>query len=422
MYELRIKNARLYVSGFLTEGEVGISDGKIQYIGKEKIRGEKTIDARKNIVMPGLMNAHTHLAMALFRGFAEDLPLEKWLQMKIWPAERKLTSEDVYYGSLLGIIEMIRTGTTCFSDLYVEMDEVARAAIKAGIRGCLCYGMADRGDEERGEKELKIGMKFVKKWKGSEIIYPLYGPHSTYTCSPKFLETVKETAKEDGVPVHIHASENQWEIQEVKRQCGATPIKLLYHLEFLDEHTILAHCVWVSDEEIQMLKNSKTNVVHNPVSNLKLAAGISPVFQFLRKGINVSLGTDGAASNNSYDLFEEVKITPLLQKVVTGRADAISVREVIEMATVNGYKAYGLNGGELEIGKLADIIIIDISGINHHPSYNPLNNLVYSGRGCDVTHTIINGRVVMEDRNILTLNEEKIIGKIERMKQKFMDD
>ncbi len=422
MHDILIKNGLIYLDHEFIRMNIGISGNRITYTGRQEVHAGQTIDASGCAVLPGVMNAHTHLSMCLLRGVAEDQPLERWLSETVWPIEKKLSARDIYYGSLLGIYEMLRTGTTCFSDLYIEMDMTARAVLETGIRACLCYGMADRGDESRGREELRIGREFVKKWHQKGTITALYGPHSTYTCTPEFLKEVKEVADNDGLKVQIHASENSWEIDEVRKKYGMTPVELLNSIGFLDENTILAHCVRVSDSEIEIIKRRKAHIVHNPISNLKLSAGIAPVFKFVLKGINVALGTDGAASNNSYNMFEEIKITPLLQKCLSGNASALKAYESIDMATKNGYRAYGLEGGEIKEGKLADIVIIDVSSPSYHPSYNLINNIVYSGNGYDVRDVIVDGKIVVEKGKVLTIDREKIIDKVERIKRRIMDN
>jgi|Deesub1362A_J573_1020465.scaffolds.fasta_scaffold00099_17 5-methylthioadenosine/S-adenosylhomocysteine deaminase len=421
MYDIAIKNGLCYIDGKFTEANIGISGNRIAYVGKSDIRGEKEIDASSNLVLPGLFNAHTHLAMTLFRGYAEDMPLMDWLKTKIWRAEKLLTEKDVYWGSILGILEMIKTGTTGFSDLYIHMDEVAKAVGETGIRSVLCYGMADRGDPERGRTELEIGQKFIESWQGSfnGRIKAIFGPHAPYTCSLDFLRDVKSKARELSTAVHIHVSETKWEVDEFKRQHGSPPVEVLNEIGFLDSNTVIAHGVWLSDEEIRILAEKRTSVVHNPVSNLKLASGIANITKMIQMGVKVCLGTDGAASNNTYNLFEEVKLASLLQKVITGRADAIKAYEVLEMATLSGYRAYKIDGGKLESGKLADLILLRKDHSNYIPAYNPLYSIVYSTFGCEVTHTIVDGEILMEDRMLLTIDEDRVKRKVEKIKEKF---
>ncbi len=423
MFDIAVKNGLCFIDGEFVEANVGIEGNTIAYVGKDDIAGDIEIDAKSKFVLPGLFNAHTHLAMTLFRGYAEDMPLMDWLEKKIWRAERKLTPNDVYWGSMLGILEMIRTGTTAFSDLYIHMDEVAKAVGETGIRAVLCYGMADRGDEEKAKRELKIGTEFIKNWDNAfnGRIKAIYGPHAPYTCTPEFLIKIKEKANEIGTLVHIHVSETKHEVEEIKKRYGKTPVRLLDEIGFLDDNTVIAHGIWLDDEELKILKERRVSVVHNPVSNLKLASGIARVKDMLEIGINVCLGTDGAASNNTYNLFEEIKMTSLLQKVITGKADALHAKDILLMATRNGYRAYKMNGGEIKQGMLADIILIEKRRFNYCPSYDPLHSIVYASYGCEVTHTIVDGKLIMEDGIVLTMDEDRVLDKVESLKYKFIE-
>jgi 5-methylthioadenosine/S-adenosylhomocysteine deaminase len=423
MFDIAVKNGLCFIDGEFVEANVGIEGNTIAYVGKDDIAGDIEIDAKSKFVLPGLFNAHTHLAMTLFRGYAEDMPLMDWLEKKIWRAERKLTPNDVYWGSMLGILEMIRTGTTAFSDLYIHMDEVAKAVGETGIRAVLCYGMADRGDEEKAKRELKIGTEFIKNWDNAfnGRIKAIYGPHAPYTCTPEFLIKIKEKANEIGTLVHIHVSETKHEVEEIKKRYGKTPVRLLDEIGFLDDNTVIAHGIWLDDEELKILKERRVSVVHNPVSNLKLASGIARVKDMLKIGINVCLGTDGAASNNTYNLFEEIKMTSLLQKVITGKADALHAKDILLMATRNGYRAYKMNGGEIKQGMLADIILIEKRRFNYCPSYDPLHSIVYASYGCEVTHTIVDGKLIMEDGIVLTMDEDRVLDKVESLKYKFIE-
>ncbi len=422
MFDLVVKDGLCFVDGEFVKANVGVEGNQIAYVGREDVRGELEIDAREKIVIPGLFNAHTHLAMTLFRGYAEDLPLKEWLENKIWKVEKLLTARDVYWGSLLGILEMLKSGTTAFSDLYIFMDEVAKAVGESGIRAVLSYGMADRGDEDKAKKELKIGTDFIRNWDNAfnGRIRAVFGPHAPYTCTPDFLVRVKEKARELNTHVHIHVSETRWEVEYVRERYGKTPVRLLEDIGFLDEKTVLAHVVWIDDEEMRILRDKKVSVVHCPISNLKLASGIARVKEMHDLGINVCLGTDGASSNNTYNLFEEIKMTSLLQKVTTGRADALKAKEVLRMATENGYKAYGLKGGKIERGYLADLVLIDRRKPNFCPTYDPINSLVYASYGCEVTHIVVDGELVVEDGIVLTLDEDRIIDKVEGLKEKFI--
>ena len=421
MFDVVIKNGLCFVDGEFVQANVGLEGNLIAYVGKDNVRGDLEIDAKEKIVIPGLFNAHTHLAMTLFRGYAEDLPLKDWLEKKIWKVEKLLEPRDVYWGSLLGILEMLKSGTTAFSDLYIHMDEVAKAVGESGIRAVLSYGMADRGNKEKAELELKIGTEFIKNWDNAfnGRIKAIFGPHAPYTCTPSFLRRVKDVARELNTHVHIHVAETKWEVEHVKSAYGKTPIRLLDDIGFLDEKTVIAHAIWIDEEEMKILKERNVSVVHCPISNLKLASGIAKVKNLHDLGINVCLGTDGASSNNTYNLFEEIKMTSLLQKVITGRADALKAKDVLKMATENGYRAYGIKGGRLEKGYLADIVLIDRRKHNYCPMYDPLHSLVYASYGCEVTHVIVDGELIVEDGIVLTLDEDKIIDKVESLKEKF---
>ena len=419
--DIVIEDGMCFIDGKFVRANVGIRDGRIEYVGRDDLKGEIKINAKDKMVIPGIFNAHTHLAMTLFRGYAEDLPLKEWLEEKIWKVERKLNSKDVYWGSLLGILEMLKTGTTAFSDLYIHMDEVARAVCESGIRAVLSYGMADRGDELKAKRELEIGLEFVKRWNGGRI-KAIFGPHAPYTCTPEFLKKVKTIANEMKTNVHIHVSETKWEVEHVKSIYGKTPIRLLDDIGFLDERTVIAHAIWLDKEEMRILRDRNVSVVHCPISNLKLASGIARVKDMHDLGINVCLGTDGASSNNTYNMFEEMKMTSLLQKVVTGKADALKASEVLKMATENGYKAYGLRGGRIEKGYLADLVLIDMKRENYTPIYDPLHSLIYASYGCEVSHVIVDGEIIIEDGIVVTLDEDKIIDRVESLKEKFIEE
>ena len=422
MFDIAINDALCFINGEFLRASVGIKGEKIAYVGKENVKGEVEFNSSDLLCVPAFFNAHTHAAMIILRGLAEDMQLKDWLEKKIWRAERKLSEDDVYWGTKLAIVEMFKRGIACFSDLYIHMDKVAEAAIELGMRAVLCYGMADRGDEERGRKELEIGEKFIKEWNNAEnLIKAVFGPHAPYTCTPEFLKRVREKANELGVGIHIHVAETEWEREEIKRRYGKTPVRLLEDIGFLREDVVIAHAIWLEDEEIEILRNRNVSVVHCPTSNLKLVAGIARVKEMKESGINVALGTDGAASNNSYNMFFEMKLSSLLQKIKYGRADAMKAVEILKMATENGYKAYGIKGGKIEEGYLADVALINYKAISMIPHYSPENALVYSASGDEVEHLIVNGTIVMEDREVLTDDEEKIKRKVEKISEKFVE-
>ena len=396
----------------LRNGVVVIDDGTITEVGeKTQETADIVVDAQGGIVMPGLVNTHTHAAMTLFRGYADDLPLSQWLQQHIWPAEAKLTDNDIYKGTLLACLEMIKSGTTCFNDMYFHMDETAKAVEQAGIRAALSYGMIELGNKDKADAELKEGSRFVQKWQGKADgrITAMYGPHAPNTCSREFLQRVKDKAREDGVKVHIHVLETEAELKEMKEKYGMCSIHMLNNIGFFDSDVVAAHCVWLSDGDIKILAEKGVNISHNPVSNMKLASGIAPVTKLLNSGANVCLGTDGCASNNNLDMFEEMKIAALLQKVSTMDPTALPAKEVLKMATVNGAKALGINAGMIRKGALADIIIVDRNKAHMRPFYDAASHLIYSANGQDVMTSIVNGKLLMQDYEVLCMDEMKII-------------
>ncbi len=416
MADIIIKNAYVLTmdpdAGDLKNGTVVIEDGKITEIGeKTRESADTVIDANGSVVMPGLVNTHTHAAMTLFRGYADDLQLAEWLEKHIWPAEAQLKAEDVYKGSLLACLEMIKSGTTSFADMYFFMDETAKAVEASGLRASLSHGLIELWNKEKGEADLKEGKRFVKAWQGAAggRIKTMYGPHAPNTCSEEFLAKVKEEARRDGAGIHIHVLETEAELNAMKERYGKCSVHLLEDLGFLGPDVLAAHCVWLSDGDIEILRKRGVNVSHNPISNMKLASGIAPVYKMLEKGMNVTLGTDGCASNNNLDLFEEMKTAALLHKVSTGNPIALPARQVLEMATVNGAKALGTETGMLKVGKKADVIIVDMNKPHLTPCFDVPSHLVYSAKGSDVRTTIVDGKVLMDNYRVLVLDEEKVM-------------
>ena len=391
---------------------LAVEDGLITEIGKD-LKGEAdfVLDAADKIVLPGLINAHTHLAMTLFRGIADDLELMKWLNEVIWPIEGKLEPGHVYAGSLLGCLEMITTGTTCFNDMYFFMDEVARSVKEAGIRGVLSYPIiALEGTDV--DKLLREADEGVREYSGGDdLVTAFFGPHAPYTCPKEVLLKVRDLAEKRRTGVHIHVSETKGEVENSVKEHGMPPFQYLDSIGFLYDRVVAAHAVWVSTEEIGILRERKTKVVHNPVCNMKLASGIAKVPEYLDNGVTVALGTDGAASNNTLDMFDTMKTCALLHKISTMDPAAMPAYQTLELATIKAAESLGLDDkiGSLEAGKKADIIFVD----THRPSLTPLNNpvshLVYSARGCDVDTVIVDGKIVMENRVVRTLDKDEVL-------------
>ncbi len=382
-------------------------------------KAEKIIDAEGGLILPGLVNCHTHAAMSLFRGLADDLPLMEWLNNYIFPAESKMDAEFVYTGTLLALAEMIMSGTTTFCDMYLFEEEVAKAARKAGVRCLVGEVLYDFPSPNYGpvEKGLEYTESLIQKWTNDPIVSIAVEPHSLFTCSPELLTASNELALKYNVPLIIHVAETLTEVAEIKEKYGKTPVMYLDSLGLLGPHLIADHCVHVEDADIKTMAVHGVNVVHNPESNMKLASGIAPVPQMLSQGLTVGLGTDGCASNNNLDLFSEMDTAAKLHKVNTLNPTVMDALSVLKMATIQGARALGLQDitGSLEVGKKADVIVIDTHKPHLTPMYNPTSHLVYAARGNDVRHSIINGQPVMEDRKLLTLDLAEIIARAREM-------
>ena len=377
---------------------------------------DKIIDAEGKILLPGLINTHTHLSMTLFRGLADDLSLDSWLNDHIWPMEANLNGDYCYIGALLGAVELIKSGTTTFSDMYFYMEDVARAVEDAGIRAVLSYGMIDFGDAEKREAEIEENLQLFKSCNGMADgrIKVFFGPHSPYTASEDLLIKVRELADEYNMGIHIHVSETEKEINDSLDEKGLRPFEYLEKIGFLGPDVVAAHCVWLSDEEIKIIKKHNVKVSHNPCSNMKLASGIAPVSKLIENDICVSIGTDGASSNNNLDLIEELKTASLLQKVSTLDPKVLTSDEAITMATIKGAEALGLENeiGSIEVGKKADIILIDTNSANMVPDSSSLSsNVIYSANGSNVDTTICNGKILMENKKLTVLDEQEIYDK-----------
>ena len=377
---------------------------------------DKIIDATEKILLPGLVNTHTHLSMTLFRGLADDLSLDEWLNDNIWPVEANLNGYYCYIGALLGAIELIKSGTTTFSDMYFYMEDVAKAVEESGIRAVLSYGMIDFGDEEKRKAEIEENLQLYRNCHNTADgrIKVFFGPHSPYTASEELLKEVRKLADENNIGIHIHVSETQKEIDDVSSEKGLRPFEYLDSIGFLGPDVVCAHSVWLSDKEIEIIKEKDVKISHNPCSNMKLASGIAPVSKLLENDICVAIGTDGASSNNNLDLIEELKTASLLQKVATLDPKVLTSDESLAMGTINGARALGLEDeiGTVEVGKKADLILIDTNSANMVPdSSNLSSNIIYSANGSNVDTTICNGQILMENKKLTTLDEQDIYKK-----------
>ena len=398
-------------------GAVAIEGEKIVALGSaddfSSWNASRIIDARGGIIMPGLVNAHTHAAMTCFRGLADDLPLMTWLNDYIFPAEAKLDYEKVYCGTLLACAEMILSGTTCFCDMYLFEDAVACAAKHAGMRAVVGEVLYDFPSPNYGpiENGFAYTEMLIEKWKNDSLITIAVEPHSPYLCSRDLLKKASFLAKKNNIPLVIHVSETEYEVQTSKEKHGVTPVGFLADLDVLSPNLLACHCVMLTDEDISLLQRFDVKVSHNPESNMKLASGIAPIPELLKAGVCVGLGTDGCASNNDLDIFMEMDTAAKLHKVNTFDPTVMDAYTVLKMGTIDGARSLGLDDiiGSLEPGKRADIIIIDTHKPHLTPMYNPISHLVYAVKGSDVATSIINGKIVMEDGRLLTLNVEDII-------------
>lgn len=412
---------------------VGIKDDVIVFAGRNTNSGNgtfkamETIDASGCIVMPGLVNTHTHIPMVCFRGMADDLPLMDWLGKHIWPAEMRFVNKKmVYDGAMLAMAEMILSGTTTFCDGYFYEDEIAHALENAEMRAVVSQGFADfvMPDKPAVKKMMKAADCFVEHWlPRAPLITPAFFCHSPYTCSPETLTRVKDAARDAGILYLIHLLENKDETDIILNRYGKKPVRHLFDLGVLDHRTIAVHCNWLTSEDINVVADCGVMVSHNPESSMKLAAGVAPVPEMLKKGLTVGLGTDGCASNNDMDMFREMDSAAKVHKVTSLDPTVMNAETVCRMATIGGAKVLGLDKfiGSIEKGKKADIILIDMNQPHLTPLYNCYSHLVYASRGADVRTSIINGRMVMRDRQLLTIDIQSAMKKVRSIAAEIMN-
>jgi len=402
----------------IENGAVAVKNGRILAIGRatEIVRDHaagEVINAGGKVVIPGLINGHTHVPMTLFRGLADDLDLQEWLTKYIFPAEAKNVSEEfVRVGTRLGLAEMIRGGTTTYCDMYYFEDAIADETSKAGMRGVLGETIIDFpvADNKTNTEAMAYVERFVSHWKGNSLIVAAIAPHAPYTVSEEHLKAARAFSDRTGAPIVTHISETKREVDDSLKAKGASPIDYLARIGFLNNRVIAAHVVWPTEEELGLLKKLGVGVVHNPQSNMKLASGVAPVPEMLKQDLPVGLGTDGAASNNDLNLWEEMDTAAKLHKIISKDPKVVNAKEAFEMATIRGARAIHLEReiGSIEKGKRADLVIVDLDDLNQTPYYNIYSDLVYATKAADVRTVIIEGRVVMRDRHLLTLNEETI--------------
>lgn len=397
----------------VVQTDIGITDDRITFVGPapKDFLADEVIDASDCLVMPGLVNAHTHSAMTLFRNLADDLLFWDWLEGTILPMEEHLEADDVYQGARLAIAEMIRSGVTTFADMYFYMDQVARAVDESGIRANLSIGLTGKGatDEEKIEEAGRLHADFDGQAQGRIRID--LAPHAPYSCDDDFLKKIIAKAKALPASIHIHLSESRKEVEDSLKAYQQTPIERMASLGLFEGDVYAAHCVHLTDQDIQILAQKKVSVVNNPGSNFKIANGFAPVKKLLSAGVNVALATDGAASNNNLNMFEEMSLAALVNKAVEEDARLLPAYKALEMATINGARALGLEDeiGTLEAGKKADLILVDLSKPHFHPRFNLIAPLVYAAQAADVKTVLCNGQVLMAEGELVTLDEKEVL-------------
>ena len=400
-----IRETSIYVEG---NRIVGIGNAPAGF------QTDKVIDGKDRLVIPGLINCHTHSYMSFMRNVADDLSFMDWLFGTIDPIEQQMTDEDTYWGAMLAIMEMMRSGTTCFNDMQMNIHQTTRAVKESGMRAMICRGLVGSGKDEAGQMRLAQAYEERDAAKDCDRLTFMLGPHAPYTCDDGFMKVVSEEAKKEHMGIHVHLSESVSEIEQIQEKYGCSPIEMAEKNGLFDVPAIAAHCVQIDEKDMDILKNKNVSVVTNPASNMKLGNGFAPVARMLEKGINVCLGTDGAASNNCLNMFHELSLLTLIHKGVNKTPQCISAAEGFRIATMNGAKALGLEKeiGSIEVGKKADLAILDLNT----PSLTPRNNLLaalsYSANGSEVDTVIIDGKITMENKKLLTIDESLVYQKI----------
>lgn len=420
MNTILIKNGKVLLfqnnDVIIENKDILIEKGKIAKIEEKINEGvEKVIDAKNCIVMPGLINTHAHIPMSIFRETTEGCKLYEWLSEKIWPIEDNLTTEDIYWASMLTYIEMVSTGTTCINDQYFMTEQIRQAAEKCKVRAVLTRTIVDNGANLQ-EKVDEFKLLYETRDKENDLITYSVAPHALYTCSDDALKVCANIAQEYNLPVHVHFLESIDEIKDIKNKHGRPAIEVLKDY-FSNVHTILAHCVKLTDEDIEVLKNMDCGIAHNPISNLRLGCKIADTTKYLKRGLNVALGTDGQGSGSNLDMFEAMRVACLIQGGIHENEERITAKDAIKMATINGAKLLQLDNkvGSIEVGKDADIILVDIEekldNITMLPNLNEIANLVYNTSGRNVTTTIVKGNILMENRQIKNIDVNEVINK-----------
>ena len=401
----KVSKHTIYVMGDLIAGIDKMPEGFTE---------DTVIDGRDRLVIPGLINAHTHTYMSMMRNWADDLSFMDWLFGRVDPVESRMRDEDAYWASLLSQIEMIRSGTTTFNDMQMHIHQTTRAVRESGMRAVICRGLV--GDSyDREDVRLREALEEMEEGKECGRLTFLLGPHAPYTCGPDYLRMIADTAKEKGLGIHIHLAESAAEIGNMRRDHGCTPVEYALHAGVFDCPTIAAHCVQLTEEDISILARHGVNVVTNPASNMKLGNGFAPVPELLDAGVNVCLGTDGAASNNAQNMFREMSHLSLIHKGTHLTPQCVGAQEVFHAATLSGAKALRLNTGSIEVGKKADLAILRLDCPGMMPNNNLLAALSYSADGSETDTVMIDGKIVMQNRELKTIDEEKVYAQIRQM-------
>jgi len=413
----------------IKDGAVAVTGENILEVGTydeiaKKYYSSSVIEGEGNVVLPGLINTHTHAAMVYFRGMADDLPLTEWLKNHIWPAENRwLSTEFVSDAVELACLEMLKGGVTTYNDMYFYEDAAGKAAKRMGMRAVLGVGILDFPSKSAGttDEYFANAESFISDWKGDELITPCIAPHALYTCGTASLKRARSVADRYDIPIHIHLSETKWEVNEIKNRYRMTPVEYLDSLGFLDKRVLAAHCIWVEDNEIDLLVKRKVGVSHCMESNLKLASGFAPVVTMLTEGLKVTFGTDGAASNNDLNILSEMSTTAKVHKALSDNPTVLDAKTVLLMATRWSAEVLGLGDkiGSIEKGKIADIIAINLKKPHLTPLYNVYSHIVYAAMASDVETVIVNGKIVVNDRRLVSADEEEILAKARRWQEKI---
>ena len=413
------RNIRALLPTGVRETSVCISEGRIAAVGQvpADFRADTVYEGKDKLLLPGLVNAHTHVYMNMFRSCADDLSFTDWLFGHIDPLEGKMTREDCYWAGLLGILEMLSCGTTACLDMYVFTDTLLRAAEESGFRAALSRGLTGgEGDPEGGKRRIREALEEMDDWKGTtDRIRFFLGPHAPYTCDPGYLREIAELAAQRDLPLHLHLSESVSEQEGIREKYGCTPAEYFDRAGILRPGTVAAHCVYVNDSDMRLMAERGVTAVTNPSSNLKLGNGVAPVPDLLKAGVNVALGTDGAASNNALNLFRELTLVTLLHKGLRGDPTVVSAAQGLQMATENGAKALGWGKlGRIEEGWLADLAVLDLDRVNLRPWNDILSSLAYAANGSEVESVMVEGRFLMKHREFTTIDRERVVYEVDR--------